>query len=76
MDNPRPEKVAVVEEVRSRLDSASAAILTEYRGLTVSDIAELRKALEKAGASAAPTRRSSPSTADSRSRTWRSFAVR
>ena len=49
MDNPRPEKVAVVEEVRSRLDSASAAILTEYRGLTVSDIAELRKALEKAG---------------------------
>jgi large subunit ribosomal protein L10 len=49
MDNPRPDKVAVVDEVRSRLDSSSAAILTEYRGLKVSELAELRKALEKAG---------------------------
>jgi large subunit ribosomal protein L10 len=49
MENPRPEKVAVVDEVRSRLAEASGAILTEYRGLTVSEIAELRRALEKAG---------------------------
>ncbi len=49
MDNPRPEKVAVVDEVRSRLDSSSAAILTEYRGLTVAQLAELRSALEKVG---------------------------
>jgi large subunit ribosomal protein L10 len=49
MENPRPEKVAVVNEVRSRLADASGAILTEYRGLTVSEIAELRRALEKAG---------------------------
>jgi len=49
MDNPRPEKVAVVDEVRTRLDAAGAAILTEYRGLTVADLAELRKALEAAG---------------------------
>jgi large subunit ribosomal protein L10 len=49
MDNPRPEKVAVVDEVRSRLADASGAILTEYRGLTVSEIAELRRALDKAG---------------------------
>ncbi len=34
MDNPRPEKVAVVTEVRERFDRAGAAILTEYRGLT------------------------------------------
>jgi ribosomal protein L10 len=33
MDNPRPEKVAVVDEVREHLDSSSAAYLTEYRGL-------------------------------------------
>ena len=33
MDNPRPEKVAVVTEVRERFDRAGAAILTEYRGL-------------------------------------------
>ncbi|HEX2039942.1 MAG TPA: 50S ribosomal protein L10 [Acidimicrobiales bacterium] len=49
MDNPRPEKVAVVEEVRDRLDSSSAAILTEYRGLKVKDLADLRRALRAAG---------------------------
>jgi large subunit ribosomal protein L10 len=49
MDNPRPQKVAVVDEVRSRLSDASGAILTEYRGLTVSEMADLRQALEKAG---------------------------
>jgi large subunit ribosomal protein L10 len=49
MDNPRPEKVAVVDEVRQRLDGSQAAILTEYRGLTVGDMAELRRALSAAG---------------------------
>jgi len=49
MENPRPEKVAVVEEVRERLDSASAALLTEYRGLDVRSISELRRALRAAG---------------------------
>jgi len=49
MENPRPEKVAVVAEVRERLSSASATILTEYRGLTVKDIATLRRALRDAG---------------------------
>ena len=49
MDNPRPEKVAVVAEVRERLNSASAAILTEYRGLSVKDIATLRRSLTEVG---------------------------
>ena len=49
MDNPRPDKVAVVEEVRERLSSANGVILTEYRGLTVSDLAALRRALREAG---------------------------
>jgi large subunit ribosomal protein L10 len=49
MDNPRPEKVAVVEEVRERLSSADAAILTEYRGLNVADMARLRRSLREAG---------------------------
>jgi large subunit ribosomal protein L10 len=49
MENPRPEKVAVVDEVRERLSSASATILTEYRGLTVKDIAALRRSLRDAG---------------------------
>jgi large subunit ribosomal protein L10 len=49
MDNPRPEKVAVVDEVRERLSSSSAVLLTEYRGLKVSEIAELRRNLRSAG---------------------------
>ena len=36
MDNPRPEKVAVVEEVRDKLSTTEAVVFTEYRGLTVS----------------------------------------
>jgi large subunit ribosomal protein L10 len=49
MENPRPEKVAVVDEVRERFDSTSATILAEYRGLNVGKMAELRSALRAAG---------------------------
>ena len=48
-ENPRPEKAAVVTEVKERLDAADAAILTEYRGLTVQEIATLRRSLRAAG---------------------------
>lgn len=47
--DPRPEKVAVVDEVRDRLDDTSAAILAEYRGLSVGQMAELRSRLRDAG---------------------------
>lgn len=46
----RPRKVAVVDEVREELSSNPATILTEYRGLSVGDLAELRAALREAGA--------------------------
>jgi len=49
MDNPRPDKVAVVNEVRDRLEASDGALLTEYRGLTVAELAELRSALAQAG---------------------------
>src|SRR5688500_11618146 len=49
MENPRAEKVAVVDEVKERLDNADAAILTEYRGLTVKDLATLRRTLRESG---------------------------
>ncbi len=49
MDDPRPEKVAVVDEVRTRLGDAQATVITEYRGLTVADLATLRKNLTAAG---------------------------
>jgi large subunit ribosomal protein L10 len=42
---PRPEKVAVVEEIRTKLAEADAAVLTEYRGLTVPELAALRASL-------------------------------
>jgi large subunit ribosomal protein L10 len=47
MDNPRPEKVAVVDEVREKLRAADAAVLTEYRGLNVPQMAALREALRE-----------------------------
>lgn len=46
----RPEKVAVVTEVRERLQDANAALLTEYRGLTVTELAQLRAELRKTDA--------------------------
>ena len=49
MENPRTEKVAVVDEVRERFSAAEAAVLTEYRGLNVSAISALRRALRDAG---------------------------
>ena len=49
MDNPKPEKVAVVDEVREKLSSTEAVVFTEYRGLTVRDLQDLRGALREAG---------------------------
>ena len=46
----RPEKVATVEEIKGKLEEARAAVLTEYRGLTVSELADLRAALRAAEA--------------------------
>jgi len=41
----RAEKVTAVAELTERFQSSSGAVLTEYRGLTVSQIGELRQAL-------------------------------
>jgi large subunit ribosomal protein L10 len=49
MENPRPEKVEVVTEVRQRLADSDAALLTEYRGLNVAAMANLRRALATNG---------------------------
>lgn len=46
----RPEKVAVVEEIKEKLESAEAVFVTEYRGLTVGQQQELRRSLTKADA--------------------------
>ena len=39
------EKVAAVAELTERFKDSSGAVLTEYRGLTVAQLAELRRAL-------------------------------
>src|SRR5215468_7896099 len=41
----RAEKVAAVAELSERFQSSSGAVLAEYRGLTVAQLAELRRAL-------------------------------
>ena len=44
----RPEKAAAVAEITERFKDSDAALLTEYRGLRVGEIAELRGALRGA----------------------------
>ena len=46
----RPEKVTAVEEITTRFGESNAALLTEYRGLTVTEIAEVRGALREVDA--------------------------
>jgi large subunit ribosomal protein L10 len=49
MSTVRSEKEAVVAEIRGKIEAASAVIITEYRGLTVKNLAELRLALRGIG---------------------------
>jgi len=46
----RPRKVGQVEAIRERLNDAAAAILTDFRGLNVREISQLRSKLRDAGA--------------------------
>jgi large subunit ribosomal protein L10 len=49
MSTVRSEKEAVVAEIRGKIEAASAVIITEYRGLTVKNLADLRLALRGIG---------------------------
>ncbi|MFM8554000.1 MAG: 50S ribosomal protein L10 [Acidimicrobiales bacterium] len=49
MSTVRSEKEAVVAEVKTKIDEADAVIVTEYRGLSVTALANLRRELRKAG---------------------------
>ena len=46
----RPEKVQAVADIREGLESAEAVFLTEYRGLSVQAVQDLRRALRNSGA--------------------------
>jgi large subunit ribosomal protein L10 len=44
---PRPEKIERVAELRQRIEGSAALLLAEYRGLTVSEIMDLRRSLRE-----------------------------
>ncbi|MGZ5306262.1 MAG: 50S ribosomal protein L10 [Actinomycetota bacterium] len=46
---PRAEKIERVAELKARIEGSEALLLTEYRGLTVSDVTELRRSLAEGG---------------------------
>ncbi len=43
------QKKAVVEEIKNKLDNSKTFLLIDYRGLTVSEITELRRSLREMG---------------------------
>lgn len=47
---PRPEKVQAVAEIKQQIESAQAVFLTEYRGIAVQKMSDLRRRLRDAGA--------------------------
>ena len=44
---PKADKVATVAEITDKFRSSSAAVVTEYRGLTMAQLTELRRSLGK-----------------------------
>jgi len=48
---PNAGKIERVAELKERLGASEAILLTEYRGLTVSELSELRRSLAEGGAS-------------------------
>jgi len=49
MNAQRAHKVEVVDEVKTRVGAATASIVSEYRGLTTAELADLRGALAAVG---------------------------
>lgn len=47
---PRPEKVEAVADIKERIESAQAVFVTEFRGLSVTQMQSLRAALRAADA--------------------------
>jgi len=48
--NPRPDKVATVKEISEKLNNSVAVFVSEYRGMSVGQLADLRAPLRDAGA--------------------------
>lgn len=50
MSDVMTKKAAVIDEVKDKVEGASAAVVTEYRGMTVAEISNLRRSLRQSGA--------------------------
>jgi large subunit ribosomal protein L10 len=50
MSKIQPDKVATINEVKTRVATTTTAVVTEYRGLTVAQISTLRRQLRSLGA--------------------------
>ncbi len=46
---PTPQKSQAIDDLRDRIDRATAVLITEYRGLKAQDMHKLRRALREAG---------------------------
>ncbi len=46
---PREDKQAVVAEIKAFIENSQASVFTEYRGLTVAQLADLRAELREQG---------------------------
>ncbi|MFP4456085.1 MAG: 50S ribosomal protein L10 [Clostridia bacterium] len=49
MSKIRQEKERQIAEIKEKFDNAKAAIITDYRGINVADMTDLRKRLREAG---------------------------
>ena len=45
----RPEKIDAVNEIQGRFTDSEVVVVSEYRGLSVSELADLRISLRQAG---------------------------
>ena len=43
------QKAQVIAEIKEKFDNAKSVVLFDYRGLTVSEVTELRRALRETG---------------------------
>jgi len=46
---PKPEKIKIVEEIKKRLEENPNFVITEYRGMTVGEMSEMRRTLREKG---------------------------
>jgi large subunit ribosomal protein L10 len=46
---PKPEKIALVDEIAEKLETANSVVLCDFKGVNVEEISELRKRCRESG---------------------------